>query len=242
MKLTPLASLRQAMTRARRHPVVATVVEHPVTVTVARVPIREKVVIVAAMALTVSLAIVIPAPPTEAEVLAEYIDENAQSMAVSPVVATTEVTRAEYTLSPGIATLAAGGTNRDWAQLVLLSGGWPQTDSNITVIMRWMRQENGTNNWWNRNNPLNNGWGSGGGGGTGRYANLVIAAQKAAEALGRVGGYSGIVAALSSGSTPTATIESAIWASPWASGHYANGGHWSYAEVPVVKSPAGTWG
>jgi hypothetical protein len=230
------------MASLRRHPAVVTVAEHPITVTVARVPIREKVVVVAAMALTVSLAIVIPAPPTEAEVLAEYIETNAQSMAVSPVLTTSTIARAEYTLTPGIATLAAGGTNRDWAQLVLLSGGWPQTDSNITVIMRWMRQENGTNNWWNRNNPLNNGWGSGGGGGTGRYANLVIAAQKAAEALGKLAGYRGIVEALTSGSTPTSSIESAIWNSSWASGHYANGGHWSYAEVPVVKSPAGTWG
>ena len=218
------------------------VASHPATVTVAKVPLREKIVILTAMALTATLAVIIPAPPTEAEVLAEYISDNAQTMAVSPVLTTAEISRPTYSISPGIATLAAGGTNRDWAQLVLLSGGWPQTDSNITVIMRWMRQENGTNNWWNRNNPLNNGWGSGGGGGTGRYDNLVTAAQKAAEALGKLSGYRGIVAALTSGSTPTAEIESAIWNSNWASGHYANGGHWSYAEVPVVKSPAGTWG
>ena len=233
MKPPLFDSLRRAWSR---------VVGHPVSVKVAKVGVREKVVIVAAMALTVSLAVVIPAPPTEAEVLAEYISDNAQSMSVSPALTTTEVARVTYTsISPGIATLAAGGTNRDWAQLVLLSGGWPQTDSNITVIMRWMRQENGTNNWWNRNNPLNNGWGSGGGGGTGRYANLVVAAQKAAEALGRVPGYAGIVSALAN-NAETSSIESAIWASPWASGHYAEGGHWSYAEVPVVKSPEGTWG
>ena len=233
MKPPLFDSLRRAWSR---------VVGHPVSVKVAKVGVREKVVIVAAMALTVSLAIVIPTPPTEAEVLAEYIDDNAQSMAVSVVATAGEVTRGTYGATPGIATLAAGGTNRDWAQLVLLSGGWPMTDDNITVIMRWMRQENGTNNWWNRNNPLNNGFGSGGGGGTGRYANLVIAAQKAAEALGKLSGYRGIVAALSTGTTPTASIESAIWNSNWASGHYDNGGHWSYAEVPIVKSPEGTWG
>ncbi len=234
MKPTLIESVRRAVSR---------VAGHPVTLRIAKVPVREKVVIVAAMALTVSLAIVIPAPPTEAEVLAEYISDNAQTMSVSSGLTTAEISRVSYTsISPGIATLAAGGTNRDWAQLVLLSGGWPQTESNITVIMRWMRQENGTDNWWNRNNPLNNGFGSGGGGGTGRYANLVIAAQKAAEALGKMAGYRGIVAALVSGTTPTAAIESAIWNSNWASGHYANGGHWSYAEVPVVKSPAGTWG
>ena len=232
MKQTPIDILRRAKAR---------VAGHPATVTVANVPLREKLVVLVALALTVALAATIPVPPTKAEVLAAYIDENAQSMAVSPVAATADVTRATYTLSPGIATLAAGGTNRDWAQLVLLSGGWPQTETNITVIMRWMRQENGTNNWWNRNNPLNNGWGSGGGGGTGRYDNLITAAQKAAEALVKVGGYRYIVAAISS-NADSATIESAIWASPWASGHYANGSHWSYAEVPVIKSPAGTWG
>jgi len=233
MKPTRIERLRRVLSR---------IAGHPVTLTVAKVPVREKIVIVAAMALVVSLAVVIPTPPTEAEVLAEYIDDNAQSLAVSGALVTADVTRATYGATPGIATLAAGGTNRDWAQLVLLSGGWPQTEENITVIMRWMRQENGTDNWWNRNNPLNNGFGSGGGGGTGRYDNLVIAAQKAAEALGKLSGYKGIVAALSTGTTPTASIESAIWNSNWASGHYANGDHWSYAEVPVIKSPEGTWG
>jgi hypothetical protein len=232
MKPTLLTTLRRALSRAAAH---------PATTKVAAVPLREKLAIVAAMALTITLAAVIPVPPTEAEVLAEYIDDNAQSMAVSSQLTTAAVARPAYEVSPGIATLAAGGTNRDWAQLVLLSGGWPQTETNITVIMRWMRQENGTNNWWNRNNPLNNGWGSGGGGGTGRYANLVIAAQKAAEALNSLVGYRPIIAAFAA-NADSATIESAIWNSPWASGHYANGGHWSYAEVPVVKSPAGTWG
>ncbi len=52
--------------------------------------------------------------------------------------------------------------------------------------------------------------------------------------------YSGIVAAFAA-SAPTEQIEQAIWASPWASGHYANGGHWSYVPVPVVESPCGTW-
>ncbi len=87
-----------------------------------------------------------------------------------------------------------------------------------------MRQENGTNDWWNRNNPLNNGWGSGGGSGLGSYDSLVIAAENAAEALLSHSGYRGIVAGFAA-SAPTQVIEQAIWASPWASGHYANGGH-----------------
>jgi hypothetical protein len=37
-------------------------------------------------------------------------------------------------------------------------------------------------------------------------------------------------------------IEAAIWASPWASGHYANGAHWHYSPVEVVKAPAEAWG
>jgi hypothetical protein len=170
-----------------------------------------------------------------------HLSSLSQSLSVSNSVAELTISRASYSATPGIATLVAGGTNYDWAKLVLLSGGWPMSDENVTVIVRWMRQENGADNWWNRNNPLNNGWGSGGGSGTGHYASLVIAAQKAAEALGRNGGYSGILAALST-SAPTQVTEHAIWASPWASGHYANGGHWHYTEVPVVTAPAGAWG
>ena len=110
-----------------------------------------------------------PPPPTEAEVLAAYIEEQSQTLRVSSQTTSTAVTRDSFTASPGIATLAAGGTNHDWAKLVMLLAGWPQTESNITVFTRWMRQENGPDDWWNRNNPLNNGWGSGGGGGLGSY-------------------------------------------------------------------------
>ena len=45
--------------------------------------------------------------------------------------------------STGPETLVAGGTNLDWAKLVLIDGGWPLTDENVTFMMRWMRQENG---------------------------------------------------------------------------------------------------
>jgi hypothetical protein len=40
---------------------------------------------------------------------------------------------------------------------------------------------------------------------------------------------------------PTTEIEAAIWASPWASGHYANGAHWHYRPVPVVMAPRDAW-
>jgi hypothetical protein len=200
---------------------------------------------VAAAALVVALLAVpvltAPPPPTEAEVLAAYIEDRSQTLRVPEHSAAMSVARDSFSASPGIQTLAAGGTNHDWARLVLLLGGWPQTESNITVITRWMRQENYVDSWWNRNNPLNNGWGSGGGGGLGSYDSLVTAAENAAEALHQNPGYAQIVAGFAA-SAPTDVIEAAIWASPWASGHYNNGAHWSYAPVPVVSAPPEAWG
>ncbi len=193
-----------------------------------------------ALSLTAIAAMAPPPPPSAADLIVAYNAAHAQKLTVSENVAIVGVARDTYSATPGIQTLAAGGTNYDWAKLVLLSGGWPMTDANVTVLTRWMRQENGADNWWNRNNPLNNGWGSGGGGGTGSYPGLVVAAQMAAESLQRNAGYSAILAALAS-SAPTEVIENAIWASPWAASHYANGGHWSYTPVSVVKAPAGSW-
>lgn len=195
------------------------------------------VAIVGALAFPVLTA---PPPPTEAEVLAAYIEDQSQNLRVSSQTVTTPVARDSFSASPGIATLAAGATNYDWAKLVLLLAGWPMTESNVTVMVRWMRQENYVDAWWNRNNPLNNGWGSGGGGGTGSYDSLVSAAENAAEALHQNAGYAEIAAAFAAGA-PTEVTEAAIWASPWATGHYNNGAHWSYAEVPVVQAPADAW-
>jgi hypothetical protein len=196
-----------------------------------------------ALGLTALVAFV-PDPPSVSDQLDAYIQEHAQALEVDPVASITaagEVARDTYAATPGIATLAAGGTNHDWAKLVLLFGGWPMSENNVTVITRWMRQENGPESWWTRNNPLNNGLGSGGGGGLGSYANLVIAAQYAAKNLQKNPGFNQIEADLAA-SADTAATESAIWASPWASGHYANGGHWHYSPVPAVKAPAGAWG
>jgi hypothetical protein len=181
-----------------------------------------------------------PPPPSQHEALAAYIEENAQTMVVPGSASAQVVARDGYSATPGIETLAAGGTNHDWAKLVMLLAGWPMSENNITVFTRWMRQENGPDDWFNRNNPLNNGWGSGGGGGLGSYDNLVIAAENAAEALHSNPGYAAIKEAFAS-SAPTEVTEAAIWASPWASGHYNNGAHWSYAPVPVVVAPSGSW-
>ena len=181
-----------------------------------------------------------PQGPSDEQQLADYIEAHSQTLTVSPLATVTVVPRDAYTATAGIDTLKASGTNYDFARLVMLYAGWPQSDNNITVFTRWMRQENGVDDWWNRNNPLNNGWGSGGGGGLGSYDNLDLAAQNAAEALQQNAGYSQIAASFAS-SAPTEVTEAAIWASPWATSHYANGTHWSYATVPVITAPAGTW-
>jgi hypothetical protein len=211
--------------------------------------VRELVAIGAAavvLSVTAGTVLTLPHETTAAEKkqaqaqLETFIEDNAQSLSVPETAPAAVVGREEFSATAGYASVAAGGTNHDWAKLVLMYAGLPTTESNVTVFTRWMRQENGTDSWWLRNNPLNNGWGSGGGGGLGSYANLDIAAQNAAEALHSVPGYSGIVAGFAA-SAPTGTIEAAIWASPWATSHYANGAHWSQAPVPVVKSPDGNW-
>lgn len=180
-------------------------------------------------------------PPSDEEVRASYIAENAQTLSVSATVAPPVVTRDAYDATPGYETFIAGGTNHDWASLVLLMGDFPLTQDNVTVLTRWMRQENYVDAWWTRNNPLNNGWGSGGGGGTGNYATLEDAARNAAEALRTLPRYGEIVASLDA-EAPTEQIERAIWFSGWATGMYNNGAHWSYTEVPVVKAPPAAWG
>ncbi len=164
-----------------------------------------------------------------------------QTISVPQSVAQVLVSRDGYSGTTALDKLRQSGTNRDWAELVMIFGGFPRTESNITVMLRWMRQENGPDDWWLRNNPLNNGWGSGGGSGLGSYANLVIAAENCAEALHENSGYAAILAGFES-SAPTSQIESAIWASPWASSHYANGAHWSSSPVPFYTAPAAAWG
>lgn len=180
--------------------------------------------------------------PTQSDIVEAYVEENAQELvaAASPEIVPA-VERHDFSATPGYETFIQGGTNYDWASLVLLMGGFPITESNVTVVTRWMRQENYVDTWYNRNNPLNNGWGSGGGGGTGRYVDLVDAAANAAEALTTLGRYSEIVATLQA-SAPTEQVERAIWFSGWATGMYNNGAHWSYSPVPVVTAPPSAWG
>jgi hypothetical protein len=186
-----------------------------------------------------AIAPAIAAPPRDTAAAADaYRQLGAQTLTVSDAAGVT-VTRDAYTATPLSDSVTSTASNYDWAKLVLFSAGWPQSTENVTVLVRWMRQENGPPNWFNRNNPLNNGFGSGGGGGTGTYANLVISAQMAAANLKRPI-FATIAKGFAAGDSTTVT-EHAIWASAWSTSHYANGSHWSDAVVPEVASPAGHW-
>ena len=228
MTIPRYAHSRRATLRPRRLP---------------RAPRRGLLAVGASLGVLSLLAVFAIAPPATPDVagqLALYIAAHPQTLSVSERVSLGGASRDGYSATAGIESLAAAGTNYDWAKLVLLSGGWPQSEPNVTVMVRWMRQENGTNSWWNRNNPMNNGYGSGGGSGLGSYNSLAIAAQKAAENLQRNPSFSTIVAALAV-SAPTSITEQAIWASPWASSHYGNGSSWHTTPVPEVKAPSSAW-
>lgn len=159
--------------------------------------------------------------------------------AVQPALAERDGFAAEISPERQKAALVADHTNYSWAKLVLWYGGWPITDESVTTIVRWMRQENYVDNWWLRNNPLNNGWG------VGHFLNpapsLDAAAEYAADAIHTLAGYAGIKAAFES-AAGSAESAYAIWHSSWATGHYAYGAHWSTAPVPVVVAPADAWG
>ncbi|HEY1530188.1 MAG TPA: hypothetical protein VGF80_05190 [Galbitalea sp.] len=199
-------------------------------------------VAVAAFALIAVPAVAPPAELSAAQLLKLYEASHVQKVTVATTATTTALVKSKYSATDGIESLANDGTNYDWAKLVLLFGGWPQSDNNVTVLLRWMRQENGAATWWNRDNPLNNSFGAPGAGGTGSNPNLIVAAQHAAQALSRGagGGYAGIVSSLAASASPDATA-AAIWASNWSGSHYANGTHWSTAPVPIVKAPASAW-
>ncbi|WP_194892037.1 peptidoglycan-binding domain-containing protein [Catenulispora pinisilvae] len=132
-------------------------------------------------------------------------------------------------------------TNYDFARLVLADGGWPQSSNNITTMVQWMASEEPPSNWFDRDNPLNNGLGSGGGAGLGAYPNLVVAAHYVAANLnGGPGDYGHITADLRASDTPLVT-EKAIWSSPWAGSHYGWGKDFYRGHVATVAAPARDW-
>ncbi|QAY72730.1 hypothetical protein ET445_04620 [Agromyces protaetiae] len=197
----------------------------------------------AVFGLVATLAIAPKPAPSEAQSAFQpaFAADAVQRVHVGADVQAPTVSQESYVAATGPETLIQGGTNHDWAKLVLVDGDFPVTDENVTVILRWMRQENGPPNWWNRNNPLNNGNGSGGGSGLGSYDTLQTGAFYAADSLRKYSFYDAIEAALERGDDANATAQ-AIWASPWAGSHYGNGTHWSTAPVPVVEAPADAWG
>lgn len=132
-------------------------------------------------------------------------------------------------------------TNYDFAQLVLRDGGWPDSPSNVTVLTQWLRAEEPPSHWWNRDNPLNNGLGSGGGSGLGSYGSVVTAAFDVARNLEQPGyGYPLIVRDLHR-SAPAAATAWAIWRSSWAAGHYGWGANWGTTPVPSIPAPPIAW-
>jgi len=235
-----ISSLTAALASARR--VIARRAE-----ALLRTLVRERrVQAVAAAVVAFAFFVVLTVAPTnsqsDAQALEDYVNANAQTVTVPDDAQVAELAdRGDYDVSPGVDTLKKEGTNYAWAKMVMLFGGWPMSDDNITVFTRWMRQENGPPDWFNRNNPLNNGWGTQGGTFMSGYANLVDAARQCADALNTNPGYAGIRDGFAE-AKPAKEIEAAIWASPWATGHYNNGAHWSYTEVQKVEAPKSAWG
>ncbi len=146
-------------------------------------------------------------------------------------------------------------TNYDFAYLILADGHWPQTSHNVTVITQWMASENPPSNWWNRNNPLNNGFGSGGGVGLESYPNLIVAASYIAQNLSEgKANYGAIAIDFSVSASPSITAVS-IYSSPWSCGHYSGyngrcppippqsqwGLGWHSGPVPEVAAPLQNW-
>jgi hypothetical protein len=132
-------------------------------------------------------------------------------------------------------------TNYDFARLVLRDGGWPVSANDVTVLTQWLRSEEPTAHWWDRDNPLNDGLGSGGGRGLGSYGSVITAAYYVATNLqNHAYGYPEVSRDLGS-SAPIITTARAIWRSSWASGHYGRGADWGTSPVPSVASPASAW-
>jgi len=203
----------------------------------------------ASMLLIGSVAVAIPADAATANSHTLYASQllaNSQQLTVRSDVKGDVVEKTDFDSSTlrrpgGAPALTVGGiTNADWAALVLQDAQLPVTQNNVTVILQWMDSENSPQTWYLRNNPLNNGLGSGGGGGFGRYANLRIAASYVAKQLHR-SLFAGIAAALAADSAPAVT-EQAIIASPWASSHYGYGSRFHAVNVPIVAAPASAWG
>ncbi len=189
----------------------------------------------------IATLIIVPTP------LAAQADETttspsntgpAQTIIIADNVTIPDITRDSFSAVPSLAQqirmAGASHTNYAWARVVLLIGGYPVNDHNVQVFLQWMRQENGVDDWWNRNNPLNNGWYTDGSY-MGSNSDLYSAADKVARAIQN---YPAMYASFMSGNVDNQAI---MW-SGWASGHYGDGTHWSQSVVPEIEAPASAWG
>ncbi len=211
---------------------------------------RRPLAAVLAVAGTTLLVAVVAAVPyvnpvTAAAARAAAATADQQTVQVDVVTAGAIAPRDGYAaeLSPARTAqqLVGKGTQYDWARLVLYFGGWDASDGKVLAIAQWMRAENAPQSWWNRDNPLNNGWGTLAGNFMSGYSDLVSAAQQCADAIRTNGGYQVIEDALSKDSTRD-QVRAAIIASSWATGHYGGGAHWGGGRPPAVSAPASAWG
>jgi hypothetical protein len=111
-------------------------------------------------------------------------------------------------------------TAAQWAELVLLDGGAPVTQQNVANMLVWMVNEEPSNNWNDRNNPLNASLGTDAQDGTGWYSNLNTSAYYTAQMIFGQSNMSAIADALSSGTATKAQFGAAVISAPWASSHY----------------------
>lgn len=125
-------------------------------------------------------------------------------------------------------------SNYLWAAMVITLAGATPTQNNVDNFVSWMTAENGAATWTGtagRNNPLNNGLGSGGGAGLGSYPDLFTAAEFAAKGInGGIQGAAPIGAALKA-NAPFSVFHAATIQSGWAQYHYAGSG-WASATSP----------
>lgn len=140
-----------------------------------------------------------------------------------------------------IAPVSTGGeTEQQWAQGLLSDLDAPDTANNEDNILQWMTAEEPTDNWFDRNNPLNASLGTSSTSGLGSYPNLQVADQETADMIEQTN-MSGIANALRSNASPDA-FSAAVVGSPWASSHY--GGNPDYiANIPTpggsITAPSG---
>lgn len=125
-----------------------------------------------------------------------------------------------------------------WAHQFLKLLGAPDTPSNVEFIYQWEKSEGGGGKY----NPLNTGpvtqhpeWTTTGeqyGGGAADYASWEAGQLGSAYFLEHYqqDTYSKILSALRANDPVSA--RQALWASPWAAGHYGYGSNWSNATVP----------